>query len=138
MDTIREHRRKNRPGVIVVEAAIVFPLLLILTIGAIEYGLLFLNEQQITNAARQGARIAILNYANAEADARALIDSLLGDDAPTVTITSTPIPGDPDGRPKVTVTVSVNTANLPVINAPLLFPMPDKLSATVTMAGDGI
>ena len=45
-----------------VEAAIVFPILLMLTLGAIEYGWLFLNAQQVTNAARQGARIAILPY----------------------------------------------------------------------------
>jgi Flp pilus assembly protein TadG len=136
MDTIRERRGRDRPGTAVVEMAIVLPLLLMLTIGAIEYGLLFLNAQQITNAARQGARIAILNYANAEADARALINSLLGDDAPTVNITSAAIPGDPDGRTKVTVTISVNTANLPVVST-TLFPMPDKLGASVTMACEG-
>ncbi len=33
---------------------------LLVMLGAIEYGWLFFNVQQITNAARQGARVAIL------------------------------------------------------------------------------
>jgi len=126
----------------VVEAAIVFPLLLMLTLGAIEYGWLFLNAQQVTNAARQGARIATLPYETAEADARLTIDSMLtaarlNDDGPTVSVTRVAIPGDPEGRMGVTVTISVPTTNLLIVNAPLLFPTPGTLKATITMAREG-
>ena len=46
-------------GTTMVETAIVLSLLLYLTLGAIEYGWLFLKDHQITNAARHAARIAI-------------------------------------------------------------------------------
>ncbi len=126
----------------VVEAVIVLPILLLLTLGAIEYGWLFLNAQQVTNAARQGARIAILPYGTAEADARSTIDSMLlaahlNDDGPTVSVTRVAIPGDPEGRMGVTVDISVPTANLLIVNAPRLFPAPGTLRATVTMAREG-
>ena len=52
-------RKKNRRGAATVEMAIVFPLLLMLTLGGIRYGWLFLKWQQITNAARYATRIAI-------------------------------------------------------------------------------
>ncbi|RPJ23683.1 MAG: pilus assembly protein [Planctomycetaceae bacterium] len=129
-------------GTMVVEAAIIFPVLLMLTLGAIEYGWLFLHAQMVTNAARQGARIATLPYGTAEADARLTINSMLAavhldDDGPTVNVTRVAIPGDPEGRMGVTVTISVPTANLLIVNAPLLFPAPDTLRATVTMAREG-
>jgi Flp pilus assembly protein TadG len=49
-----------------VEAAIIFPLLMLLTMGAIRYGWLFLKAQQLTNAARVGVRIAIRPDATAQ------------------------------------------------------------------------
>jgi len=52
-------RKKNHRGAAAVEMAIVLPLLLMLTLGAIRYGWLFLKAQQITNAARYATRIAI-------------------------------------------------------------------------------
>ena len=125
-----------------VEAAIVFPILLMLTLGALEYGWLFLNAQQVTNAARQGARIAILPYGTAESDAELTVAAMLAaahldDDSPTVSVTRVAIPGDPEGRMAVTVAISVPTANLLIVNAPLLFPTPGTLRATVTMAREG-
>lgn len=51
--------KKNHRGAAAVEMAIVLPLLLMLTLGAIRYGWLFLKAQQITNAARYATRIAI-------------------------------------------------------------------------------
>ena len=56
-------RKKNRRGAAAVEMAIVLPLLLMLTLGAIRYGWLFLKAQQITNAARYSTRIAIRDNA---------------------------------------------------------------------------
>ena len=49
----------RRDGLAVVEMAIVLPLLILLTFGMIEYGWLFLRSQEISNAARQGARIGV-------------------------------------------------------------------------------
>lgn len=137
-------RRTDRRcrGTTLIEAAIVLPPLLMLTLGVIEYGWLFLNAHWITNAARQGARIAILPYSGAEADARAIVTGMLADvhledDSPVVSVTSGAIPGDPEGRPGETVSITVPTANLLIINAPLLFPSPASLQARVTMAREG-
>jgi hypothetical protein len=61
----------------------------------------------------------------------------LNDDGPIVDITRVAIPGDPGGRMAVKVDISVPTVNLLIVNAPLLFPPPGTLKATVTMAREG-
>jgi uncharacterized protein (UPF0333 family) len=50
---------KNQKGAAAVEFAIVAPLLVLLFMGAIEFGLLYYNKQVITNASREGARAGI-------------------------------------------------------------------------------
>ena len=50
---IKKERAWGR-GATLVEMAVVFPLLLMVTLGAIKYGWLFLKAQQMTNAARTG------------------------------------------------------------------------------------
>jgi hypothetical protein len=59
MRKIKIKKESRHHGTTMVEAAIVLSLLLYLTLGAIEYGWLFLKDHQITNAARNAARIAI-------------------------------------------------------------------------------
>ncbi|MHC4385498.1 MAG: TadE/TadG family type IV pilus assembly protein [Planctomycetota bacterium] len=56
-----DDQRKNKPrrGTMVVEAALILPLLLILTFGGIKYGWLFIKWQQINNVARHSVRQAI-------------------------------------------------------------------------------
>jgi Flp pilus assembly protein TadG len=49
-------------GAAVVEFVIVLPFLLLLTIGIIEFGLIFYNQQILTNASREGARAGIGFY----------------------------------------------------------------------------
>ena len=44
----------------IVEFAVVSPLLLTILFGIIEYGYIFMVRQTLTNAAREGARIAVL------------------------------------------------------------------------------
>lgn len=44
----------------VVEMAVVLPILLLILFGIIEYGWTFMVYQTITNAAREGARVAVL------------------------------------------------------------------------------
>lgn len=53
---LRSHRGQS-----LVEFGFVLPLLLILTFGIIEYGLLIYNQQVITNASREGARAGIVS-----------------------------------------------------------------------------
>ena len=56
---IYRNRRQHR-GTVLVEAAVVLPILIWLTFGMIEYGWMFVKVQQINNAARHGARIGAL------------------------------------------------------------------------------
>ena len=47
--------RRNERGAVFVEFVIVLPFLLVFLIGMIEFGLLFYNQQVLTNASREGA-----------------------------------------------------------------------------------
>jgi TadE-like protein len=58
-------------GAELVEFALVFPLLLLVMFGIMDVGLLFQRYETVTNAAREGARIAVLpGYAKADVEAR--------------------------------------------------------------------
>ncbi len=56
-------RSRERRGSAVVEFAVILPLLLTLLMGIIEFGWVFMVRQTLTNAAREGCRIAVLNTA---------------------------------------------------------------------------
>jgi Flp pilus assembly protein TadG len=58
-------------GAELIEFALVFPLLLLLMFGIMDFGLLLQRSETVTNAAREGARIAVLpGYAQADVEAR--------------------------------------------------------------------
>ena len=58
-------------GAELIEFALVFPLLLLVMFGIMDFGLLFQRYETVTNAAREGARIAVLpGYAQADVEAR--------------------------------------------------------------------
>jgi len=121
-----------------VEAALVFPLLLLLTMGAIEYGWLFLKAQHMTNAARQGARLAIRpDVTNGEV--LALIDRLMAEgglaDSEYV-VNLTPAPTAVGTGEPLEVEIRVPSARIVIINASFL-PVPEWLRATVTMTKEG-
>jgi hypothetical protein len=50
--------RQSERGSVIVEAAIIVPLLILLTFGAIEYGLAFRDSASVAASTRSGARIA--------------------------------------------------------------------------------
>lgn len=54
-------------GTIVVEAALTLPLLALLMVGVLEFGRILMIKQIITNAAREGARVAAVNLNDTEA-----------------------------------------------------------------------
>jgi len=51
---------KRRRGAVAIETALLFPLLVLLIFGMIEFGLLLYNRQVLTNASREGARYGIV------------------------------------------------------------------------------
>ena len=142
MARLRIQRTKLRyRGTAVVEAALVFPLLLLLTMGAIEYGWLFLKAQHMTNAARQGARLAIRPDVEigGKEGVLALIERLmaeggLADSGYIVNLTPDPTTVG-TGNP-LEVEIRVKSAGIVIIGASFL-PVPEWLRATVTMTKEG-
>ncbi len=95
-------RLSDQRGAELLEFALVMPLLLVLTAGIIDFGLLFRDYEVVTNAAREGARVAVLpGYTDADAVARAnaylVASGLTPTDTPTVV--PVPIPAGGAGAP---------------------------------------
>ena len=62
---------RSEDGAQLVEFAIVLPLLLLVVLGIAEFGFIFQRFEVLTNAAREGARMAVLpGYTNADIEAR--------------------------------------------------------------------
>lgn len=79
----------SEKGAELVEFALTFPLLLLVVLGIIDFGLLFQRYEVLTNAAREGARVAILpNYTSANVQTR-VNQYLLGTSLSAQTVTTT-------------------------------------------------
>jgi Flp pilus assembly protein TadG len=62
---------KGERGAELIEMAIVLPILLLVFAAIIDFGFLFQRYEAVTNAAREGARVAVLpNYTAADVQAR--------------------------------------------------------------------
>jgi Flp pilus assembly protein TadG len=74
-----------------VEFALILPLLLLLLLGIMDFGFLFQRYEVVTNAAREGARVAILpDYeANITANVQARVDQYITASGLTGTATAT-------------------------------------------------
>ena len=59
--TARRRSADGEDGAAAVEFALVVPLLLLLLFGIISFGMIFAQQLSLTNAARQGARVAVVN-----------------------------------------------------------------------------
>ena len=91
----------RRRGVAVVEMAFVLPVFFMVVMGIVEFGRAMMVGQLVTNAARHGARLAIVEGSTNTEVETAVEDFLLesvGVSAGnvTVTITVTPAPGNND------------------------------------------
>lgn len=65
------HRGRSEKGAQLVEFALVLPMLLLIMLGIADFGIIFQRYEVITNAAREGARLAVLpGYSNADVQAR--------------------------------------------------------------------
>ena len=64
-------RLKGERGAELIEFALVFPLLLLVILGIVDFGFLFQRMEVVTNAAREGARVGVLpGYLQADVQAR--------------------------------------------------------------------
>ncbi len=139
MRLLRPVHDPERRGLSVIEAAIVFPLLLLFLIGVIEYGWMMLKNQELKNASRHGARVGVREIAT-NAQVTTAIDQLMtaaamNGSSYVVTLTpndvSTVLPGNP-----ITVRITVPYANVQLTGAPFL-PKPVSLIEETTMIKEG-
>jgi Flp pilus assembly protein TadG len=64
-------RLSSERGAELIEFALIFPLLLLVMLGIVDFGFLFQRYEVLTNATREGARIAVLpGYATADVKLR--------------------------------------------------------------------
>jgi hypothetical protein len=80
---------RDQAGAELIEFALVFPVLLLTMLGMFDFGLLFERYQVVTNAAREGARVAVLpGYTDGDVEARVNQYLAAGGltDTPTITV----------------------------------------------------
>lgn len=102
--------KNSERGAAAVEAAFILPVLLLLVIGIMEFGFLFNQQIQATNAAREGARNAAIHYA--EPGFSAGVTTAAEAAAPTLAFAGAPAISYSSGSAcgtgvRVTVTVTV-------------------------------
>lgn len=116
------------------EFALVAIPLFLLVIGIIDYGLLFLKVQQVTQAARHGARAAVLADAtNGTVDAA--IDLILSDagiDTYSVVRNPSDVAGVSGGT-TIEIQITVPTNQIALIRTSIV-PIPPNLVAAAAMA----
>ena len=72
----RRSRRSDRQGAALVEAAVVLPIFFLAILGIVEFGRAMMVGQLVTNAAREGARRAIL-YGSEQSEVTTHIEEFL-------------------------------------------------------------
>ena len=110
--TRRARARNGEAGAELIEFALIFPLLLMVMLGIVDFGFLFQRLEVLENAAREGARVAALpGYDTTDVENRVMdyvavggVPTAAGN--PTVTVTTTTAVVGLNGQPATTVNVS--------------------------------
>jgi Flp pilus assembly protein TadG len=105
-------RRRDDRGAVMVEFAIVVPVLLLILLGIIEFGRAYNTQVSIQAAAREGARELALRHSATD------VETATRDGAPSVAIDSiaqTPCPATGDGKAKVNITEKFSFIALPFV-----------------------
>jgi hypothetical protein len=109
MNTLGRQVTSER-GAELIEFALILPLLLLIMLGIVDFGFMFQRYEVLTNAAREGARVAVLpGYTTADVQARVCAYVKTGG----VPLTGAcPNPGNP--------VISVTNVPIPVAGGPAL------------------
>jgi Flp pilus assembly pilin Flp len=102
MSAMRLHSER---GAELIEFALVLPLLLLLVLGIVDFGFMFQRMEVVTNAAREGARLAVLPGYDLETDVKSRVCDYLYTGGVPLTGTC-PTPSNP--------TISVTSCDIPV------------------------
>ncbi len=115
---------KNQRGQAMVELALVLPILILLLMGVVELGRIFHSYLVITNASREGARVAVLGRPDTEIAARV---SQVAANLDTARLTTTVTPDQEQRKTGALSTVEVRygvTLVFPVFDAVIPNPVP--------------
>ncbi len=115
------------------EFAVVAPLFFLLILGMVEFGRMMMVQQILTNASREGARIAVLDNTTTADTVAAVTDYLSSGRVSGATITVTPDPPSSAGYGEaVSVSVSVPFDQVSWLPSPM-FLGGNSLEATTVM-----
>ena len=138
LEKVRGSCRKNRRGAAVVEFAVVAPVFFLLVFGMIEYGRMVMVQQIITNASREGARVAILDGMTT-VDVTSTIDNYLNNSGiagANVSVATNP-PVAPDYAESMTIAVDIPFGQVSWLPTPIYL-SGRLLTATTTMRREAI
>jgi hypothetical protein len=103
-------RLRSEAGAELVEFALVLPLLLLVLGGIVDFGMLMQRQQVVTNAAREGARLAAVGYSDADVLSRVTTFVRQGVNdpgaTPTAPVVCSAMFGEPCWGKQVTVTLN--------------------------------
>src|SRR3954463_16489458 len=109
----RPDRTSDR-GAAAEEFGLVLPLLLLLLVGIVRFGQVWNAQITMTQAAREGVRVAALNQTNPSG---ATTDAALPLQGITVNVTGCPTPADPTKTAQVLTSKTISLAPLPNVMA---------------------
>jgi Flp pilus assembly protein TadG len=69
-------RIRSEKGAALIEAAVTVPIILLISVGIFEFGRAYQTQQVLTNAAREGARLAVIE-GSTDADVRTRVNAYL-------------------------------------------------------------
>ena len=134
-------RIKTRRGIASVEAAIIFPLLLTVIFGMIEYGWLLREQQIVLNTCREGARVGAMvdSTSNNVTGSTGVVTTIMsGYSLAGYTATLNPSNISSSNLSKGdTFTLTISIPYKPLLGITSLFPLPSTLTAAVTMEKEG-
>jgi Flp pilus assembly protein TadG len=111
MAAMKRRRLGDESGAELIELMIALPILILTAAAIMDFGVLFMRYEVVTNAAREGARIAILP-AYGEADVQARVAAYLAagglTETPTTTVTNSTVETTAGGPTVNVVTVRVS------------------------------
>lgn len=125
---------RKRLGAAAVEFALVAPLFFLLVFGMVEFGRMVMIQQVITNASREGARMAVLDGASASSVKSSVVTYMANGGVTISTSDVTINPSDPTtaaaGNP-VTVTVSLPFSQVSWLPSPMFLGSRQMTASTV-------
>jgi Flp pilus assembly protein TadG len=139
--TAFRRRSDDDTGAELIELAIVLPILLLVVAGIMDFGFLFQRYEVVTNAAREGARVAVLPGYSA-ADVQARVQSYLTTSGLTATATiPAPVYGTqtmPTGLTVRIATVRVEYPNQFSFIGPFASMFGATAGATITLKANSV